>query len=306
MSPPSDATDPVPDPPEPPRPPERPRRLFSPGFWVGIGFGLICILVGLFVAIFGARLFPARTVAPPPASATVQAAAATPAPARGGTNFDPSPGALPPAVPLPEPASQPEPVEVAAFTARLDRIEAAHRASVNAAAAALAVSIVADASAGSGPFAREVDALIRLAPASPDLQALRDLAVVGAPSRGVLVSEFEAVAGKAATASRAPTEVEGPLSRVAGALAALVTIRRVNRLSGSSPDAVLARAERRVNDGDFQAALTELRALPPSGRQAVAAWSADAERRLAVERRIAAIRARALADLMRTERQGAG
>ena len=294
----------APDAPDPPRPPERAKSLLSPTFWVGLVFGLVCILLGVAIAVYGARLFPVKPAPAATAPAATKAAALPPPPGTrtaGSTLFEPAPAALPEAAAV----SQPEGGgDVSAFNSRLDRIEAQHRATVNAAAAALAVSALADAAETSRPFVREVDALIRVAPASPDLQALRDLAAVGAPARSLLGAEFDTAAARAATASRAPGEVNGPLARITGAFAALVTIRRTSRLTGTSPDAVLARAERRVNEGDLQAALTELAALPPSGREAMATWSASAERRLAIERRIGAIRSRALADLAKA--QGAG
>ena len=97
------------------------------------------------------------------------------------------------------------------------------------------------------------------------------------------------------------------LARLTHALAALVVVRRIDQVAGQGPDAVLARAERRVDEGDLADALKELEALPAAGRTALADWRGGAERRIAIERRISAIRAGALSGLVHataTERGG--
>ncbi|MGC1304285.1 MAG: hypothetical protein WA840_18105 [Caulobacteraceae bacterium] len=40
------------------------RPLFSPGFWIALAIGLVLMLTGAVVGLFGAKLFP-----PPPAHA---------------------------------------------------------------------------------------------------------------------------------------------------------------------------------------------------------------------------------------------
>jgi hypothetical protein len=80
-------------------------------------------------------------------------------------------------------------------------------------------------------------------------------------------------------------------------LAAVFTIRRVDRLTGSDPDAILARAQRRADDGDIEGAVGELDALSAPGRDAAAGWRGEAERRIEIDRLTAAIRADAERDL---------
>ena len=73
--------------------------------------------------------------------------------------------------------------------------------------------------------------------------------------------------------------------------------RRIGDLEGDSADAILARAERRVREGDLEGALSQLQSLPEPARDAMADWTARAERRVEIERRINALRAQALGDL---------
>ena len=63
------------------------------------------------------------------------------------------------------------------------------------------------------------------------------------------------------------------------------------------PDALVARAELALREGDVLGALKVLDRLPPKGREAVAVWREGAERRAAIDREVAALRARALRDL---------
>ncbi|MEO6339408.1 MAG: mitofilin family membrane protein [Caulobacteraceae bacterium] len=266
--------------------PERPRRLLGPAFWALIAFGLVCIVLGAVIGVYGARLFPAARPAAP-----VAAPAAAPT--------VPPPAAPPTAI---LPAPPPPTGAVAELGKRLDKVETDHRSTVQAAAAAIAVSAAAEAAETSRPFVRELDAVARLMPDSPDFMALRELAVSGAPTRTGLIAAFPAAADRAAAAARAPANGEGVLARLTHALAALVVMRRIDQVAGQGPDAVLARAERRADEGDLAGALKELDALPPAGRTALADWRSGAERRVAIERRISAIRGVALRGLVQATR----
>ncbi len=82
-------------------------------------------------------------------------------------------------------------------------------------------------------------------------------------------------------------------------------IRRVGDVPGDGVDALLARAERQLDDGDVDHALRTLEALPPASREAIAPWTARARTRAEIDRRISAVRAQALEDLARTARGGA-
>lgn len=191
--------------------------------------------------------------------------------------------------------------DLSAIEARLDRLEIAQGKAARAASAAVAAAALADAASTSRPFTTELITLERLSPNAQDLAGLKPLAQTGAPTASALASEFPEVADRAAAASREGHADTSLLTRVGDALSALFTLRRVGDLSGDGPDAVLARAERRVADGDIEAALEQLKALPAGGQRAVADWRERAERRVEIERRIADLRAQALRDLAQAE-----
>ena len=113
---------------------------------------------------------------------------------------------------------------------------------------------------------------------------------------------FADQASRAVIALRAPDEAAGLGARIGYALSSIVSIRRVASTTGAGPDATLARAEQQAGEGDIEAALKTLATLPPGAAPALADWRAQAERRVEIDRRVAAVRETALADLSRIAR----
>ena len=184
-----------------------------------------------------------------------------------------------------------------ALDARVTALEAAQARVNHAAAAAVAASLVAEAAARGAPFTRELAALERLDPGARLTGEQREAALTGTPSRAAVGAGFPAAAAEAAAAIRAHEGRPGAVSRALGAIGRVFTLRRIDDLSGASPDAVLARAERRALQGDLEGALAEIESLPAPGRAALADWRAEAGRRIELDRRVARLRLRALEDL---------
>jgi len=260
LSPPGDPDDPA------------PRPLLSLGFWALIALCVLCVLAGVGVAYLGPRLLPPKPQ-PPRASLAAPQPAAAPA------------------------ATAADPQEVAALRARITALETAGARSSEAAAASLAAAAVIDASRASRPFASELVSLQQASPDLAELAALRGLAETGAPSRLALAASFPEFAARAAVRARKPPSDAGVGPRVAYALSTVVQVRRVDDLTGSGPDALLARAEHALAEGDVAGALRLIDRLPPAARQAMAPWRDGAARRAEVDRQVAALRARAMQDL---------
>src|SRR5690606_14244883 len=185
----------------------------------------------------------------------------------------------------------------AALDARVTALETAQGRVNHAAAAAVAASLVAEAAARGAPFTRELAALERLDPGARLTGELREAALTGVPSRAAIGAGFPAAAAGAAAVVRSEGGRPGALSRAFGAVGRVFTLRRIDDLSGTSPDAVLARAERRALQGDLEGALVEIDSLSAAGQAALAVWRAEAERRIELDRRLARLRLRALEDL---------
>jgi hypothetical protein len=271
----------------------RPRPLLGFGFWALLLFGVVCVVAGVLLALYGPKLLAHR---PPQHFREAPVAE----PARPVTPAALSDAAPPP--PAPEAAPAPE---VAALSARVSALEAQAARTNHAAAAALAAAALVEASQGSRPFPEEAAALRAVSAGSPDLDQLARLAGGGAPSRASLTASFPDYAARAASAARRPGEGAPIGDRIAYVLSKVVMVRRVGEVDGDGPDAQLARAEQFVEDGDYDRAFTALDRMPPAARDAMSAWRVRAERRAEIDRLAATLRARALADLAAAGRSGA-
>ena len=267
-----------------------PRRGLGLGFWAFIVFGLVCVALGAGLARFGPTWFShaAKTAAPAPAVADVQSAAPT---------YPVLPQPVTPSAPAPAPD-----VEIGRLEARLAVLENGQQRTIDAAAAALAAATLADAARTARPFSEELAGLERVLPLSPDLRALTRLAQTGAPTRAGLAAEFETLAGRADVAARDPGRDGDFLAKLRHALSSIVSIRQVGSTQGSTPDAMLGRAQKRLNEGDIEGALAAIEPLPGGAQTVLAPWRAAAERRIEIDRHIAALRAEALAGLVQVSR----
>ena len=282
------------DPTEPTPPDYRPARLMGPMFWVMVVFGLICVVAGYALSRFGPHVFPVK---PKPAVSSDLANLRPLAPAQTYPADDPPPVDVAPAAPNAEAINR--------LAQRIDALEVEQSRTAEAAASALAAAALMEAAQTSRPFAEELAALDAVSPPSAELRALRRVAERGAPSRSALAASFPDYAARAAGAARAPGESAGLMIRLAAALSRVVTLRQVGDVPGKGVDALLARAERQVEEGDLDHALRTLDGLPPGGRDALAPWRAAAETRADIDRRISSVRVQALEDLARLARSGA-
>ena len=240
---------------------------------------------------------------PSTASAPSSSRPATPRPRPPKAAPPPSQPPPPPTRPRPSnPPRRPAPLAssppaLAGLSARLDRLEAGDERLREAAAEALAAADLAQAAQTSRPFADQVDALRPLLPQSAALRALAGYAQTGAPSRAQLAIQLGAIADHVVVAAQEPAKDSGAFAHLTHVLAAVFTVRRVDRLTGDDPDAILARAQARADDGDLEGAVRALDQLSPAGRDAAAAWAAQAARRIAIDSLAASFRADAERDL---------
>jgi hypothetical protein len=119
-----------------------------------------------------------------------------------------------------------------------------------------------------GSFANELETFATVAPASPELEQLKNLAASGVPSKAELSAEF----GKAADAMLAAAQPADPnaglIARLTASAKSLVRSRPVGVIEGDAPEALVARMEVAVSKGDLDAALAEAGKLPDAARAA--------------------------------------
>lgn len=273
----------------------RRRGVMGPGVWIWLVLCVLCIALGAGVAHYGPTVFKPRiptspgtlSAAPSPHSVADRIATGSALPLEGGAT-----------------AVAPPAADLERLDGRIAALESNQRGVTDAATAALAVSALAEATETSRPFGQELAGLQRVLPPSPDLRALSELADNGAPTRAGLSVQFGNLAGRAASASRDPGPDADLFSRIRYALSSIVSIRHVGSTTGSTPDAMLARAQALLDDGDVEGAVRALDPLPDAARAVLAPWTNAANRRIEIDRHVAAIRADALTGLSRVTRTG--
>ncbi|MFT3728841.1 MAG: mitofilin family membrane protein [Terricaulis sp.] len=157
-----------------------------------------------------------------------------------------------------------------------------------AARAAFAVAAASDASSHSGPFEQSYQSLQALLPQDPNVLALEPLSRVGAPTRADLNNRFN---GLDIEIIRAATEAQagaGFWGRIQAMLAQWIVIRRAGE--GDTPNGVVERANKRLAADDLAGAISELNKLSGRPRMVAQPWITDAQHRLEIDTRLAAIR----------------
>lgn len=171
--------------------------------------------------------------------------------------------------------------QVAALTERVNEPSGAEKAALGAAFAGLARAFEAGR-----PFSGDLQALSEITGPRDDIAALGAAAQRGVPSLETLRGRFADLAPRVLKAER--TEgADGFWTRLAANASTLVTIRRKGELEGDGAEAVLARMERRLEEGDLAGAVETGAALEGAAAEAASAWMADAQARLQAEALIA-------------------
>lgn len=137
-----------------------------------------------------------------------------------------------------------------------------------------------------GPFASELETYAKVTKDNATVEALRGFAATGVPTSSQLLAEFSGVANAIIAAAGAPAEPAGFVDRLMNSARGLVKVRPVGEVTGAAPDAIVARVEARLQRGDLEAAMTELKTLPPAGQEAAKDFSARLQARIDANRLI--------------------
>ena len=134
-----------------------------------------------------------------------------------------------------------------------------------------------------GPFATELQALESISPEDPSVKELKAFADKGVTSRAGLMRDFPPVADiiLAEVAGQQPNQ--SFTDRLWSSAASMIKVRPVGYVEGESADAVVARIEANLNDGNLKGAAAEWQKLPEVGRKAGADFKAALDARIKVE-----------------------
>lgn len=168
------------------------------------------------------------------------------------------------------------------------RIEAAEKkidepASDVQLARAVAVTALKTAIDRGGPFLAELDALKSIAADDPAVSGLAGDAALGVSPRADLVREFPGVADAMLEATQHSDPNQGIFARLMDSASSAIRIRPVGSVEGDGPEAVIARIEDKLTNGDLKGASLEWQALPDLAKTAGAAFKTELDQRIRVE-----------------------
>lgn len=150
-------------------------------------------------------------------------------------------------------------------------------------AKAVAVTALKSAIDRGGPFLAELDALRSIAPDETAVTGLAQDATTGVATRADLRRDFAAAADTMLDTLDQPDPNEGIFDRLVSSAMSGIRVRPVGSVEGETPEAVVARIEDKLNNGDLKGAALEWDALPAAAKTAGEAFKVKLDQRLRVE-----------------------
>jgi len=156
------------------------------------------------------------------------------------------------------------------LTARIDKIEEAVNGPGKdlAMARAIAVSGLKTAIDRGGPFASELEAFASVSPDDPAVGDLRTFAATGVPTNGQLIADFPDAANRMIASANPLPEDAGLAERLWSSAQTVIKVRKVGDVEGDGTEAIVARMETHVKNGDLDAARAEWSTLPDEAKAA--------------------------------------
>ncbi|AUX78102.1 COG4223 family protein [Sinorhizobium fredii] len=178
----------------------------------------------------------------------------------------------------------------AELAGRIDQAEQKLNEPVNDIEMAKAVAVTALKTAidRGGPFLAELDALRSIAPEDAAVKALAEDAKTGVATRTDLREAFPATATAMLDALHQPDPNEGIFARLISSAMSGIRVRPVGSVEGDTPEAMIARIEDKLNNGDLKGASLEWEGLPDAAKAAGQNFKEKLDRRLRVETAIGA------------------
>ncbi|MBB4278807.1 COG4223 family protein [Rhizobium mongolense] len=152
-----------------------------------------------------------------------------------------------------------------------------------AVAQAIAAAALKAAIDRGGPFMAELDTFAGVSPDDPAVADLRNFAETGVPSRAELIRQVPDVATAIVQSVNQADPNQSWSDRLMASAKSLVTVRPVGNIEGENVEAIAARMEDKVKNGDLPGAANEWNDLPSNAKQASAAFKQSLEARIRVE-----------------------
>lgn len=153
----------------------------------------------------------------------------------------------------------------------------------SAVARAIAAAALKAAIDRGGPFQPELDTFANVASDDPAVADLKNFAQTGVPSRADLIRQVSDVATAIVATAQTDDPNQSWSDRLMSSAKSLVQVRPVGNVPGDGVDAIAARFEDKVRNGDLPGAVTEWNNLPDAAKSASAAFKQSLEARIRVE-----------------------
>lgn len=139
-----------------------------------------------------------------------------------------------------------------------------------------------------GPYAAELAAVAKSSGGKVELGPLKKFASSGVPTSAELARDFQTLAFKSINAQQAGDEEPGVLNRFLSSAKSIVRVRRTNfDREDKSTEAVVARMESLLKQGNLSGAIEQSKALSKEARAPIQSWLDRLEARAGVEQAIA-------------------
>ena len=139
-----------------------------------------------------------------------------------------------------------------------------------------------------GPFTSELSTLEGINPEDPAVKELKAFAATGVPSRATLLADFPKVADAILAATRSDDPNQSFTDRLMSSAFSAIQVRPVGEIEGEGPDAIVARMETRITNGDLAAAAAEWDKLPDPAKKASETYKKSLDARIRVEQLVGA------------------
>ena len=131
---------------------------------------------------------------------------------------------------------------------------------------------------------------------------LRDDSTKGIATFSQLRLGFQKIAGKVVSGSKIEIDEEDLVSQIFSRLSDSVTWRRTNQLMGTGVEAIVARAEENLMQGDLESATNEVDSLEPKAKLILSDWLQAAKKNIEASKAVSSLQNIAISQLVNVER----
>jgi hypothetical protein len=134
-----------------------------------------------------------------------------------------------------------------------------------------------------GPFMSEIDTLAGIHPDDPVVKELGTYAAVGVPSRAELINQFPPVADAILSTLVKVDPNQSLTDRLLDSAFSVIKVRPVGNVEGEGVDAIVARMENKLKNGDLKGVALEWDGLPEDAKAASSSFKKEVDARIRVE-----------------------